>query len=194
MAVLRTCNTNAVEVGLRLVTGGIQGVFEDAKVDRDGRLVVSCEEAPEQAADLSAPQCLRAVLARLRDEARVSGVVLVRDRERECGPRALAALEALLALARLLDQFGERVPSPEFPGFDAKEVAALCARCEFRPATMFPSLRGKLLGDPAGFVAALKALATSLDEYDESGCRSCAGATAQDLRVLIDDVAKGMRS
>jgi hypothetical protein len=166
-------------------------VFEDLKVDRDGRLVVPCGEIPEEAASLAGTECLRAVLARLRDEARVRGVVLVHDRERECGPRALAALDALLALARLLDQFAQRSPSPEFPGFDAKEVAALCARCEFRPGSMFPALREKVLGDPAGFVSALKALMTSLAAYDESGCGSCTAATVQDLRILIDELAKG---
>lgn len=169
-------------------------MFEDAKLDRDGRLVIPCEDISEAAASLASVECLRAVLARLRDEARVSGVVLVHDRERECGPRALSALDALLSVARLLDQFGERSPSPEFPGFDAKEVAALCGRCEFRPGTMFPALRETLLGDPARFVAALKALATSLDAYDEAGCHACVGATAQDLRILIDDLAKAVRS
>ena len=146
---------------------------------------------PEEAASLSSRECLRAVLARLRDEARVSGGVLVHDRERECGPRALVALDALLGLARLLDQFGERNPSPEFPGFDAKEVAALCGKCEFRPGAMFPGLRETLLGEPAAFLAALKKLAISIDAYDEEGCRSCVAATVQDLRILIDDLAKG---
>jgi len=146
---------------------------------------------PEEAASLASQECLRAVLARMRDEARVSGVVLVHDRERESGPRALAALETLLGLARLLDQFGQRSPSPQFPGFDTKEVRALCGKCEFRPGAMFPALRETLLGDPALFVAALKELANSLDAYDEEGCRSCVAATVQDLRILLDDLAKG---
>jgi len=166
-------------------------MFEDAKVDRDGRLVVPCADVPEDVASLASPGCLRAVLGRLRDEARVTGVVLVHDRERECGPRALMVLDSLLGAARLLDQFGERSPSPDFPGFDRRELAALCGKCEFRPAAMFPALRGTLLGDPAAFLAALKELATSLDAYDEEGCRSCVSATAQDLRILIDDLAKG---
>ena len=127
----------------------------------------------------------------MRDEARVGGVVLVHDRERECGPRALAALEALLGLGRLLDQLGQRSPSPEFPGFDAREVAALCGKCEFRPGAMFPALREKLLGDPAGFVAALRRLATVIDAYDEAGCRACVAATVQDVRILVEDLSKG---
>ena len=140
---------------------------------------------------MASPECLRAVLARLHDEARVSGVVLVHDRERECGPRALAALEALLGLGRLLDQLGQRSPSPEFPGFDAREVAALCGKCEFRPTAMFPALRETLLGDPAGFVAALRKLATAIDAYDEVGCRACVAATVQDVRILVEDLSKG---
>lgn len=163
-------------------------------MDRDGRLVVPCADVPETAAGLAAPECLRAVLARLRDEARVGGVVLVHDREREAGPRAISALESLLGLARLLDQFGQRAASPNFPGFDEREVAALCRKCEFRPGAMFPLLRESLLGDPVGFLAALKRLAVSLEAYGEVGCRTCVAATGQDLRILIDDLAKGARA
>lgn len=176
---------------LRAVQGWREpGLFGDAKVDRDGRLVVQCEDQPEEIANLATVECLRAVLGRLRDEARVSGVVLAHDRERECGPRALAVLDVLLGLARLLDQFGERSPDPDFPGFDAKEVEAVCDRCQFRPGTMFPALRETVLGDPAGFVSALKAHATALDAFEETGCRSCTKATDQDLRILIEETSK----
>ncbi len=163
-------------------------LFDDAEVDADGRLLVRCEDAPEEAVDLAKSECLRAVLRRLRDEAHVRGVVLVHDRERAYGARAMAVLNRLLCLARLFDQFATRDPAPDFPGFTAKEVEGVCAKCEFRPATMFAKLREILLGDPEGFVAALKGLAASLDAYREEGCRACVAATIQDLRIAITEL------
>lgn len=163
-------------------------MFDDAEADEDGRLLVRCEDVPEDAADLGKPQCLRAVLRHMRDEAGVRGVVLVHDRERACGPRAMAVLEGLLSLARLLDQLAQRVPTPDFPGFTAKEVDGLCAKCEFRPAALFGRLREAILGDPAAFVAALSEIAESLAAYEEAGCASCSNATVQDLRILLGEI------
>lgn len=165
-------------------------MFDDAAVDGDGRLLVPCDDLPEDAADLSNPACLRAVLLRLREEARVRGIVLVHDRERAYGARAIATIEGLLSLARLLDHFAERPPSPNFPGFTAREVAAVCATCAFRPATVFPSLRDRLLGDPDAFVAALRDVAMSLAAYGEDGCRGCTAATIADLRVLLGELGR----
>lgn len=126
----------------------------------------------------------------LRDEAGVRGVVFVHDRERAYGPRAMAVLEGLLALARLLEQFGQRAPAPNFPGFTAREVDALCLKCEFRPAALFARLRDRLLSDPKGFVAAMGDLAESLAKYEEEGCLACTGATVQDVRILLGEVRK----
>jgi hypothetical protein len=168
--------------------------FDEAEADRDGRLVVRCEDVPEALADLSTPECLRAVLRHLRDGAGIRGVVLVHDRERAYGPRAMAVLHELLAIGRLLDQLAQRAPSPDFPGFTAKEMATLCARCAFRPASLFLRLRDRLLGDPAAFQAALSEVAGSLARYEEAGCTSCATATIQDLRILITELGKIVRA
>jgi hypothetical protein len=168
----------------------VQDLFDDAEVDRDGRLLVRCKDVPEGEADLAKPECLRAVLRHLRDAAGVRGVVLVQDRERAYGPRALAVLDALLSLARLLDQFAQRAPAPAFPGFTAREVEAVCARCDFRPAALFTTLRDRLLGDPAAFLEALRDAVASLERYDQDGCGACAAATAQDLRILLADLAR----
>ena len=165
-------------------------MFEDAEVDRDGRLLVRCADVPEDAADLSRPECLKAVLRHLREAAGVRGVVLVHDRERSYGPRAMAVLDALLAVARLLDQFAQRAPTPEFPGYAAKEVEAVCAKCEFRPAPLFAGLQDRLLGDPAGFLAALRDVAAGLETYEQEGCGTCVAATVQDLRVLLEELAR----
>ncbi len=164
-------------------------MFEDADVDGEGRLIVRCE-GPEEAADLSRPECLRAVLKRCLEAPDVRGVVLVHDREKAYGARAMAVLGALLRVARLLDQFSARAPSPAFPGFTAKEVEALCARCEFRPEALFSRLQDAVLGDPDAFLEALQGTATALDAYAEEGCAGCAGATVQDLRILLEELAK----
>jgi len=169
-----------------------QDVFDEAEADADGRLVVKCEDVPEDLADLSKPACLQAVLRHLRDGGSVRGVVLVHDRERAYGPRAAAVLDGLLALARLLDQFAERAPEPDFPGFTAKEVEAVCAKCEFRPAALFAGLRELLLGDPAALLAALSELASSLAAYEEAGCVGCAGATVQDVRILLAELDRAV--
>jgi hypothetical protein len=163
----------------------------DITVDPDGRLVVRCERVGEDEAALASPACLRAVLAALRDHPRVSGVEIVHDREKAYGPQAREGLEALLSLARLLEQLAQRAPAPDFPGFTAKEVRALCAKCEFRPATMFAALVDRLLGDPRAFVESLRTTTKNLDAYDEEGCRACVAATVQDLAVLVDEIAKG---
>ena len=165
-------------------------VFDDTEVDAEGRLVVRCEDAPEDATDLAKPECLKAVLGHLRDGGRVHGVVLVHDRERAYGRRAMAALEALLALGRLLEQLGRRAPAPHFPGFTAKETAAVCAKCPLRPAPVFARLRARLLGDPAAFLEALREIADTLAAYSEEGCSACAGATIQDLRVVLTEVER----
>lgn len=165
-------------------------MFEDVEVDADGQLLVRCEDAPEDAADLARPECLKAVLRHLADGGRVRGVVLVHDREKAYGPRAMAVLEALLRLGRLLDQLAERAPAPEFPGFTAKEAAAACARCEFRPAALFPRLRDRLLGNPPAFVGDLEVITGALAAYTEEGCTACAGATAQDLAVVLSELAR----
>src|SRR3972149_1120077 len=81
LALPRTCNTQDVEDRARSEESEASGLFEDAKVDRDGRLVVPCADVPEAVASLASRECLRAVLARMRDEARVGGGVLVPDRE-----------------------------------------------------------------------------------------------------------------
>ena len=163
-------------------------MFDDTEVDADGRLLVRCEDAPEEAVDLGKPECLAAVLRHLRDEAGVRGVVLVHERERAYGPRAMAALNRLLAIARLLDQLAQRAPAPNFPEFSAREVEAVCAKCEFRPAAMFATLRDSLLGDPRAFVGALREVAANLSRYEEDGCRACTGATVQDLRILVAEL------
>ena len=165
-------------------------MFDDAEVDGEGCLLVRCDEAPEEVADLSNPECLKAVLRHLRDGAPVRGVVLVHDREKAYGPGATAALETLLRIGRLLDHLAQRAPSPRFPGFTAKEVAAVCARCPFRPAAMFVRLRDQILGDPAGFVGGLHEVARKLAGYGEEGCATCAGATIQDLRIVIAELEK----
>ena len=165
-------------------------MFDETEVDPEGRLVVRCEDAPEEAVDLTRPECLRAILRHLQEEAGVRGIVLVHDREKAYGSRAMAALNALLALARLLDQFGQRAPAPNFPGFTAKEVEGVCATCEFRPATLFSRLRDALLADPAAFLGVTREVAAALDRYEEEGCGSCAGATVQDLRILIADLER----
>ena len=165
-------------------------MFEDVEVDADGQLLVRCEDAPEDAADLARPECLKAVLRRLREGGRVRGVVLVHDRERAYGPRAVAVLESLLRIGRLLDQLAHRAPAPHFPGFTAKEVAAVCAKCTFRPASLFARLRDRLLGDPARFVADLREIAEALAAYAEEGCAACAGATIQDVRILLAEIEK----
>ena len=167
------------------------GLFDDTEVDTEGRLLVRCEDVPEAAADLANPECLRAVLRRLRDEASAKGVMLVHDREKAYGDRAMAILESLLSLGRLLDQFGQRAPAPNFHGFTAREVEAVCAKCEFRPAAMFAKLRDELLGDPRQFLAALKELAAALDAYTEDGCRACIASTFQDLRLLVQEIEAG---
>ena len=165
-------------------------MFEDVEVDADGQLLVRCEDAPEDAADLARPECLKAVLRRLREGGRVRGVVLVHDRERAYGPRAVAVLESLLRIGRLLDQLAHRAPAPHFPGFTAKEVAAVCAKCTFRPASLFARLRDRLLGDPVAFVGDLGAITGALAAYEEEGCTACAGATAQDLAVVLSELAR----
>lgn len=165
-------------------------MFEDAEVDAEGRLVVRCDDAPETAADLAQPGCLAAVLHHLWGETSVRGVVLVHDREKAYGTRAMAVLDGLLALARLLDQFAERTPAPTFPGFTAKEAEAVCATCEFRPATLYARLRQALLQDPSAFPEPLGEVCTALAAYEEEGCRGCAGATVQDLRVLVGEMRK----
>lgn len=165
-------------------------MFEETEVDGEGRLLVRCEDAPEDAADLARPECLRAVLRALREETGVRGVVLVHDREKAHGPRAMAALNALLAAGRLLDQFAARAPAPAFPGFTAKEAEAACATCALRPATVFARLRDVLLGDPAGFLAALREAAVGLDKQAEEGCGACVGATVQDLRILLRELER----
>jgi len=167
-----------------------QDVFDEAEADADGRLVVKCEDVPEDLADLSKPACLQAVLRHLRDGGSVRGVVLVHDRERAYGPRAVAVLESLLRIGRLLDQLAHRAPAPHFPGFTAKEVAAVCAKCAFRPASLFARLRDRLLGDPARFVADLREIAEALAAYAEEGCAACAGATIQDVRILLAEIEK----
>lgn len=159
-------------------------------MDGEGRLRIRCEDIPEDVADLRASECLRAVLGHLHEEAGVRGVVLVRDREKAYGPKAMAVLNGLLAIARLLDQFGQRRPSPNFPGFTAKEIEAVCADCEFRPATLFSRLRAALLSDPLGFLAALDPISVALAAYEEEGCLACAGATIQDLRLLIGELRR----
>lgn len=165
-------------------------MFEDADVDRDGRLLVRCGDAPEELADLSKPECLKAVLRHLIDAAGVRGVVLVHDRERSYGPRAMAVLDALLAAARLLDQFSQRAPAPEFSGFTAREVEAVCAKCEFRPASLFSALRERLLSDPAAFLAALRDLAAAIEAYEQEGCGRCVAASVQDLRILLEELSR----
>lgn len=165
-------------------------MFDEAETDADGRLIVRCEDAPEDLVDLANPECLRAVLRHLRDAPAVRGVVLVHDRERAYGPRAGRVLEALLSLARLLDQFAERAPAPDFPGFTAKEVEAVCARCELRPAALFVRLRDRLLEDPAEFLAAMGDLARSLASYEEAGCAACVAATIQDVRILLAELER----
>ena len=165
-------------------------MFDDTEVDAEGRLLVRCEDAPEDAVDLSKPECLKAVLRHLREGGRVHGVVLVHDRERAYGPRAMEALETLLALGRLLEQLMRRAPAPNFPGFTAKETAAVCGRCSLRPATVFARLRESLLGDPAAFLARLRETADALAAYSEEGCSACAGVTIQDLRVVLAEVEK----
>ncbi len=163
-------------------------MFDDAEVDGEGRLLVRCDDAPEAVADLSNPECLKAILRHLRDGAPIRGVVLVHDRERAYGPGATAALETLLRIGRLLDHLARRAPSPRFPGFTAKEVAAACARCPFRPAAMFERLRDRILGDPAGFLEGLEEIARRLARYTEGGCTTCAGATIQDLRIVVAEL------
>jgi len=174
-----------------VVPAGGAGVFEDADVDRDGRLLVRCQDVPEELADLSRPECLAAVLRHLKDAAGVRGIVLVHDRERSYGPRAMAALDALLAAARLLEQFAQRAPAPEFPGFTAKEVEAVCGKCELRPATLFARLRDRALADPAAFLAALRDAAAAIEAYDQEGCGACVAASAQDLRILVEEMSRG---
>jgi hypothetical protein len=102
----------------------------------------------------------------------------------------MAILAGLLGVAQLLEQLAERSPTPDFPGFTAKEMAAVCARCEFRPAALFPRLRDWLLGDPAEFLAGMKEVAASLAAYDEAGCTSCTAATIQDLAVLLKEIVR----
>lgn len=164
-------------------------MFDEAEAE-DGRLNVRCEDVPEELADLSKPECLRAVLRHLRDRGGVHTVVLVHDRERAYGARAMAVLDSLLAMGRLLDQLAQRAPSPHFPGFTAKEVEAVCAKCEFRPATLFARLRDRLLGDPSGFLAAFQEVAASLAKYTETGCTACATATIEDFRILIHELER----
>lgn len=157
---------------------------------RDGRLIVRCDDLAEENLDLSKTDTLRAILGLLRDAANVRGVVLVHDRERALGPAAMAVLDALLALGRLLDQFAQRAPAPDFPGFTAKEIDAICARCEFRPSGLFAGLRQRLLGDPTGFLAALEVVATELSKYEEAGCTACTTATVEEIRILIEEMAR----
>ena len=166
-------------------------VFEEAEVDGEGHLVVDCDDVPEEEADLANPKCLRAVLDRLREEPGIKGVVLEHDRRRAYGPRAMAVLLRIVAIARVLDQFASREPSPEFPGFTAKETAAVCAKCELRPATLFANLRERVLTDPASFLAEMRTTASALAAYTETGCTGCAGATVQDLAVLLADLEQG---
>lgn len=167
---------------------GGTGLLEDIEVDGDGRLILQCGDAPPEVADLAHPDCLAAVLRTMRETAAVRDIILVRDREKAFGPRARSALRALLAITRLLDQLATREPTPDFPGFTAKEVAAVCAKCPFRPARMFEDLRSSLFGGPHPFLEALKDLAASLEEYEEEGCEACMGATIQDLRVLLAEL------
>lgn len=163
--------------------------MRDAEIDDDARLVVQCE-GPEDSADLSRPDTLRVVLRRMRDAPGVTGVILVHDREKSYGSHAMAVLRTLLALERLLEQLAQRAPAPHFPGFAAKEVAAVCARCPFRPATMFRALQERVLGDPRAFSAALANLASSLTAHDEDGCRACVRATLQDLSILVQEMER----
>ena len=165
-------------------------MFEDAEVDRDGRLLVRCADVPEELADLSKPECLRAVLRHLRDAAGVRGVVLVHDRERSYGPRAMATLDALLAVARLLEQFAQRAPAPEFAGFTAREAEAVCAKCEFRPDRMFSALQDGILADPAAFLVALREVAAAIEAYEQEGCGACIAASVQDLRILLEELSR----
>lgn len=165
-------------------------MFEETEVDAEGRLLVRCEDVPEDAADLARPECLRAVLRALRDETGVRCVVLVHDREKAHGSRAMSALNALLAAGRLLDQFAARAPVPAFSGFTAKEAEAACATCVLRPATAFPRLRDVLLGDPGGFLTALREVAEGIDGQDEEGCGACTAATVQDLRILLRELER----
>src|SRR3972149_8185694 len=102
--------------------GEERAVFDETEVDPEGRLIVRCEDAPEEAVDLTRPECLRAILRHLQGEAGVRGIVRVHDREKAYGSRAMAALNALLALARLLDQFGQRAAAPHLPGGPPTEV------------------------------------------------------------------------
>jgi len=119
--VARNVRADGVEIDM-VATRGELVVFVEVKT-RAGRRF----GAPEEAVDLTRPECLRAILRHLQEEAGVRGIVLVHDREKAYGSRAMAALNALLALARLLDQFGQRAPAPNFPGFTAKEILALFA-------------------------------------------------------------------
>ncbi|TLZ52790.1 MAG: hypothetical protein E6K18_02155 [Methanobacteriota archaeon] len=184
----RTCSTSEFSPGSRFDQSRRLAVFDDAEVDSEGRLRVACEGVPEDAVDLSKPACLTAVLRRLRESGRVHGVVLVNDRERMYGARATQVLESLLALGRLLDHMAQRPPSPDFPGFTAREVAAVCAVCPLRPATLFVGLRETVLGDPSSFLHVLREAAESLTSYAEQGCSTCTGATIQDLTILIEEV------
>lgn len=161
----------------------------DVEIDDDARLVVRCD-GTEGEADLARPDTLRLVLGRMRDAPGVAGVILVHDREKAYGPRAMAALQTLLALERLLEQLASRAPSPDFPEFTAKEVAAVCARCRFRPGAMFPALQEPVLRDPRAFVAALADLATCLAAHDEAGCRACVQATVQDLLLVVGEMGR----
>ena len=165
-------------------------MFEDAEVDRDGRLLVRCADVPEELADLSRPECLKAVLRHLRDAAGVRGVVLVHDRERSYGPRAMAMLDALLAASRLLEQFAQRAPAPEFPGFTAREVEAVCGKCEFRPESLFSALQDRILADPAAFLVALREVAGAIESYEQEGCGACVAASVQDLRILLEELSR----
>lgn len=167
-------------------------MFEDAEVDGEGRLIVRGDEARPEVMDLASPGCLAAVLRRLHEEVGVRGVVLVRDREQAYGPAALAALRHLLVLARLLARFAERPPAPDFPGYTAKEVRAVCTKCTFRPSTMFGRLAETVLGgDPAAFVTLLKEVAEGLDAYAEGGCRACTAASRADLHLVLREMEGG---
>jgi len=136
-------------------------------------------------ADLRDPACRRAVLEALRDEPPIEALVLSDLTERRYGPRAAAAVNALLAILRLAEEFATREPAPEFPGEPARRTRARCAACPLQPKSLFLRLAEACAEDLPVFHAELEVRVRAAAKAPPPGCARCVQLTQRDLALLI---------